>query len=40
MEVTFSLIVIILTWLLLLLNLTFAITIIFFERRDIGTTWA
>lgn len=40
MEVTFSLIVIVLTWLLLLLNLTFAITIIFFERRDIGTTWA
>ncbi|MET2870913.1 cardiolipin synthase [Exiguobacterium profundum] len=40
MEVTIGLIIVILTWLILLLNLTFAITIIFFERRDIGTTWA
>lgn len=40
MELTFGLIIIILTWLILLLNLTFAVTIIFFERRDIGTTWA
>ncbi|WP_214823720.1 cardiolipin synthase [Exiguobacterium algae] len=40
MEVTLGVIIIILTWLILLLNLTFAITIIFFERRDIGTTWA
>lgn len=40
MEITFGVIIIVLTWLILLLNLTFAITIIFFERRDIGTTWA
>lgn len=35
MEVTIGLIIVIMTWLILLLNLTFAITIIFFERRDI-----